>query len=54
MSAVKKEWRITISLTKEQEEAILEMRKTDKFARCSFAEIIRTIIDAGLAANEGG
>lgn len=54
MGGVKKEWRITISLTKEQEDAILAMRKTDRYARCSFAEIIRAIIDAGLLANEEG
>lgn len=48
MSEAVKDWRITVSLTKEQEEAIVKMRQTDKYARCSFGEIVRQLIDAGL------
>jgi hypothetical protein len=47
-----KDWRITITLTKEQEDAIVKLRQTDKFARCSFGEIIRNLITAGLEASE--
>ena len=44
----KKDWRLSISLTKEQEEAIVKLRQTDEYARCSFGEIVRQLIDAGL------
>ena len=45
-------WRVSISLTKEQEEAVLKLRQMDEFRRCSFAEIVRMLIDAGLKSNE--
>lgn len=45
-------WRVSISLTKEQEEAVLRLRQMDKFRRCSFAEIVRMLIDTGLKASE--
>lgn len=44
----KKDWRLSICLTKEQEEAIVKLRQTDEYARCSFGEIVRQLIDAGL------
>ena len=53
MNDEKKDWRITISLTKEQENAILKLRQTDEYCRCSFGELIRRLIDAGLEANKG-
>ena len=52
MSVEKKDWRLSIALTPQQEEAIVELRKTDKFARCSFGEIVRCLIDAGLEVIE--
>lgn len=45
-------WRVSISLTKEQEEAVLRLRQMDEFRRCSFAEIVRMLIDTGLKASE--
>ena len=45
-------WRVSISLTKEQEEAVLKLRQMDEFRRCSFAEIVRMLIDTGLKASE--
>ena len=44
-------WRVTMSLTKEQEEAILSMRQMDEYRRCSLSEIVRRLIDSGLKAN---
>lgn len=44
-------WRVTMSLTKEQEEAILSMRQQDDYRRCSLSEIVRRLIDAGLKAS---
>ena len=52
VSEAVKDWRITVSLTKEQENAIVELRKTDEYARCSFGEIIRRLIDAGLEVSQ--
>lgn len=51
MSEEKKDWRLSISLTKEQEEAIIKLRQTDKYARCSLGEIVRQLINVGLASN---
>ncbi len=44
----KKDWRLSISLTKEQEEAIVKLRQTDEYARCSLGEVVRQLINAGL------
>lgn len=52
MSEAVKDWRITVTLTKEQEEAIVKLRQTDEYARCSFGEIVRQLIDAGLEVKE--
>lgn len=46
-------WRFTISLTKDQEEAIMKLRQTDEYARCSLGEIVRQLIDAGLETYRG-
>lgn len=43
-------WRLSIQLTKEQEEALIELRKRDEFCRLSYGEIVRRLIDTGLAA----
>lgn len=51
MNGDKMDWRLSISLTKEQEEAIVRLRQTDEYCRCSFGELIRKLIDAGLQAN---
>ena len=45
-------WRISMSLTKEQEEAILSLRQREEFRRCSLSEIVRRLIDAGLKESE--
>lgn len=52
MSDEKKDWRLSITLTKEQEDAIVKLRQTNEFARCSFGEIVRRLIDAGLEASK--
>ena len=52
MSETKKDWRLSIALTPKQEDAIIELRKTDEYARCSFGEIVRMLIDAGLEAQK--
>jgi len=44
--------RMSISITEEMERKIVEMRKTDEFCRCSYAEIIRQLIEAGVQSLE--
>lgn len=41
--------RITIALPDEIDRRILEMRKDDRFVRCSYAEIVRQLLEKGLA-----
>lgn len=40
--------RITIALPDEIDKKILELRKDDRFVRCSYAEIVRQILERGL------
>ena len=40
--------RMTISIPAEMEESIVELRKTDRFCRSSYAEIIREVLTAGM------
>lgn len=44
--------RVTICVTDVQDNAILNMRKEDRFVRCSYAEIVRQMLDLGLKAYE--
>lgn len=50
MENEKKDWRLSVTLTKQQEDAILSIRQKDEFRRCSLGEIVRKLIDAGLSA----
>ena len=47
-----KELRRSISTTREMDERIIRLRKTDKYARCSISEIIRQMIEKGLEQEE--
>lgn len=40
--------RVTISLPDEMDKKILELRKDDRFIRCSYAEIVRQIVERGI------
>jgi len=42
--------RMTISMPDELDRRILELRKDDRFARCSYSEIVRQMLDQGFAA----
>lgn len=46
-------WRLSIQLTKEQEKALIEMRKQDEFCRMSYGELVRQLIDIGLKTHRG-
>lgn len=45
-------WRMSLTLTPEIEEAVVELRKTEKYCRMSYSEIIRRLIEAGLESVE--
>lgn len=45
-----KNWRMSISMTKEMENAIVQLRKDERFTRMSYSEILRVLIEAGLAS----
>ena len=40
--------RMSIAIPDELDNRILALRKTDKFIRCSYSEIVRRIIERGL------
>lgn len=40
--------RVTISVPDEIDDAVLGLRKTDLFCRCSYSEIVRRLITRGL------
>lgn len=44
--------RRTVSLPPDMEAALIELRKTEKFCRCSYSEIVRQLIEAGLKATD--
>lgn len=44
--------RRTISLPADLEQRIIELRKTDKFCRCTISEITRQLIAIGLKSAE--
>lgn len=48
--------RITISLPDELDRRILELKKDDRFIRCSYSEIVRKMLDRGFSmfAEESG
>jgi Arc/MetJ-type ribon-helix-helix transcriptional regulator len=46
--------RMSISLPPELERAVTDLRKTDRFCRCSYAEIIRQLMQAGIDAVSTG
>lgn len=40
--------RMTISIPAEMEQALTDLRKTDRFCRSSYAEIIREVLKIGV------
>lgn len=44
--------RITVSFPDEIDDAIIELRKTDEFSRCSYSEIIRRLVRRSLDKHE--
>ncbi len=44
--------RMSITIPAEMEQAIVDLRKTDRFCRASYAEIIREVLSVGLNSVE--
>ena len=44
--------RMSVLIPPEVDEKILEMKKTDEFVRCSYAELIRLILRRGLEKSD--
>lgn len=45
----RKEWRMSISLPEEMEGQIVKLRQDERYTRMSYSEIIRQLIQLGLA-----
>ena len=44
--------RVTISLPDELDAKVLKLKKEDRFIRCSYSEIVRTLLLAGIEAEQ--
>lgn len=44
--------RMSVSINEDMENKIVELRKTDEYCRCSYSEIIRKLIEAGMKVFE--
>lgn len=44
--------RVSIPIPETLDQRILELRKRDEFVRCSYAEIVRRLLERGLDLNE--
>ena len=44
--------RVTITVPDDIDKMVLSLRKDDRFARCSYSEIVRPMVSAGLKAYE--
>lgn len=45
--------RLSVNLTPELDRAVLDLRKTEEFCRCSYVEIIRVLMAEGAKAMAG-
>ena len=46
--------RVSLVIPDELNDALIELRKTDEFCRCSYSEIIRRLMEMGLEAQKEG
>lgn len=44
--------RMTVSLPDELDKRIMELKKDDRFVRCSYSEIVRQLLDHGFSMLE--
>ena len=45
--------RLSINLTPELDRAVLDLRKTEEYCRCSYVEIVRVLMTEGAKAMAG-
>lgn len=48
----KNQKRMSISISEEMENKIVELRKTNEYCRCSYSEIIRRLLEQGIKVIE--
>lgn len=46
--------RVTISLPDDLDRRILELRKDERFIRCSYSDIVRQMLEHGLSVTQEG
>lgn len=44
--------RLSISIPEDVEQKIVDLRKTDKYCRCSYSEIVRQLLERGIKVIE--
>lgn len=44
--------RVTITVPDDVDQKVLQLRKDDRFVRCSYSEIVRQMLDLGIKAYE--
>lgn len=44
--------RVTISLPEELDKRLMDLKKDDRFVRCSYSELVRKVLDHGFAVFE--
>lgn len=44
--------RVTITVPDDVDKKVLQLRKDDRFVRCSYSEIVRQMLDLGIKAYE--
>lgn len=44
------QWRASVLVPREIEEAVIRMRQRDEFARCTISEMLRKLLEKGLEA----
>lgn len=45
--------RVTIALPEEIDKQILELKKDDRYIRCSYSEMVRIVLELGLQRERG-
>lgn len=46
--------RITVAFPEDIDKAIYELRKDDRFVKCSYSEIVRRMVEMGIASERKG
>lgn len=47
------QWRISVAIPRRLEARIIELRKTDKFCRMTYSELVRYLVERAIALENG-